>query len=100
MSTIWTYHGTITSIRQDTEIELKSFIFENLMKNYYISEDNCKLMTELVFKNISQDILNNYLPHISGSNSEDDLIHMIIDSTLIKYPNIKNILDIRFFMIK
>jgi hypothetical protein len=98
MSTIWTYHGTVTSIRQDSEIELKSFIFENLMKNYYISDDNCKLLTELVFQDISEEILNNYLPHISESNSEDDFIHRFIDYTLNKYPQIKNILDIRFFI--
>ena len=96
MSNNWIYKGTLinSTLSDDIEIELKSFIFDNLMKNYHITEENCKLMTELVFKDISQDILNNYLPHISGSNSEDDLIHMFIDFTLMKNPTIKNILGI------
>jgi hypothetical protein len=67
MSNNWIYKGTLinSTLSDDIEIELKSFIFDNLMKNYHITEENCKLMTELVFKDISQDILNNYLPHIS-----------------------------------
>lgn len=96
----WKYTGNATSntIRNDVKIELKTFIFEHLMKYYYISEDNCKLMTELVFKDISENILNNYLPHISGMNSDDDFIHSLIDYTLIKNPIIKNLLSIRFFI--
>lgn len=86
------------TIRNDIKIELKSFIFENLMKNYYIDDTICKLLTKLVFKNISENILKYYLPFISGSNSDDPFICNLIDDTLEKNPEIKNLLIVRIII--
>jgi hypothetical protein len=72
MATYWAYTSTVSSLKNDVELELKSFIFENLMKNY--------------------------LPHISGTNSDDPFIKRLIDVTLTTNPKIYNLLFYRFFI--
>lgn len=88
----WTYTGTNNSdtMKKNIEFELKSFINENLMANYILDDEICRLLTELVFQNIPKNILDNYLPFVSESKSDDVFIKSLIDNTLAKYPMINN----------
>ena len=87
-----TYTGIKKSdtMKNNVEFELKSFINENLMANYLLNDEICILLTELVFQDIPKNILDNYLPFISESNSDDAFIKSLIDNTLSKYPMIND----------